>query len=350
MTALDTLESQLGRNWSAIRAARERTEDVVGRLGGALADLHDANCSVVVTGSLGRTEATAGSDADWVLLVDGPSDPEHAMLARKIEQRVRAIVPKEVGPTGTFADIVASHELVHYIAGTRDSNENLTRRILLLSESRALTNAVVRERVIRNILARYVLHDRPVRSRSGRRQTVAHFLLNDVVRYWRTMASDYASKMWERSRKGWGIRNVKLRFSRKLLFTSGLLAAFAGDLFAPAELHKVENDEQYYLMLADLIRTQTDVPPLELLARVVLEAGDNDVADDIFSSYDQFLQALSDQDARTKLEAVRFEDALADPTYAGLRDVSQRFRRGLTRLFFDVHPKLPLLIRDFGVF
>jgi predicted nucleotidyltransferase len=349
-TALETLESRLGKNWAAIRAARERTEDVTGRLSAALADLHDAACSVVVTGSLGRAEFTDGSDADWLLLVDGPSDPEHAILAREIERRVRAIVPKEVGRTGTFGSIVASHELVHYIAGTRDSNENLTRRILLLSESRALTNVLVHERVIRNILARYVLYDRSVPSRSGRRQTVPHFLLNDVVRYWRTMASDYASKMWERDREEWGIRNVKLRFSRKLLFMSGLLAAFTGELFATPALHQVENDEQYFLMLADLIRMQTDVAPLELVARVVLEADDNEVADAIFSSYDHFLDALADPNARKKLEAVRFEDALEDSTYAGLRDVSQRFRHGVTSLFFEVHPKLPKLIRDFGVF
>jgi hypothetical protein len=349
-TALATLERRLEANWPAIRAARDRTDAIVGHLSSALSDLHDANCSVVVTGSLGRAEATEGSDADWVLLVDGPSDPEHAMLAREIENRVRAIVPKEVGPTGTFGSIVASHELVHYIAGTRDSNENLTRRILLLSESRALTNPMVRERVIRNVLARYVLYDRSVRSRSGRRQVVPHFLLNDVVRYWRTMASDYASKMWERSRRGWGIRNVKLRFSRKLLFVWGLLAAFAGELFAPAELHQVENDEQFYLMLADLIRSQTDVPPLELLARVVLEAGDDDIANDIFPSYDRFLNVLADPEARARLDAVRFEDALDEPAYSELRDVSQRFRRGVTRLFFDVHPKLKMLIRDFGVF
>jgi len=47
---------------------------------------------------------------------------------------------------------------------------------------------------------------------------------------------------------------------------------------------------------------------------------------------------------------VRFEGALDDTTYARLRDVSQQFRHGVTRLFFDVHPKLPKLIRDFGVF
>jgi len=351
-TALETLETQLGETWAAISATSQKTEDVLSRLSAALADLHDASCSVVVTGSLGRAEFTEGSDADWYLLVDGPSDPEHAILAHEIERRVLEIVPKEVGPTGTFGNIVASHELVHYIAGTHDSNENLTRRILLLSESRALTNPLVRERVIRNILARYVLHDRSVQSKSGRRQTVPHFLLNDVVRYWRTIASDYASKMWERDRKGWGIRNVKLRFSRKLLFIWGLLAAFAGELFAPAELYNVENDDQYFLMLADLIRSQTDTAPLELLARVVVEAKDNDVAHDIFSSYDQFLNVLADRHARRKLEAVRFEDALDEPIYSELRDASQRFRRGVTRLFFDVnvHPKLPMLIRDFGVF
>jgi hypothetical protein len=49
-------------------------------------------------------------------------------------------------------------------------------------------------------------------------------------------------------------------------------------------------------------------------------------------------------------QAVRFEDAPADPTYDGLREASHTFREGVTRLFFDAHPKLPKLIRDFGVF
>ena len=103
-------------------------------------------------------------------------------------------------------------------------------------------------------------------------------------------------------------------------------------------------------MLADLIRTQTDVPPLELLARVVLECNDDALADEIFTSYDQFLGVLADPKARARLEVVRFEEALEEPAYAGLRDASQRFRSGITRLFFDAHPKLPKLIRDFGVF
>src|SRR5436305_10428578 len=136
---IEVLERRLGANWSAIRAARVTTDAILARLHSEVADLHDANYSIVVTGSLGRGEASEGSDADWLLLVNGPSDPEHAILARTIGSRIVEVVGKNVGPTGTFGGIVASHEVVHYIAGTRDSNENLTRRILLLSESRSLT-------------------------------------------------------------------------------------------------------------------------------------------------------------------------------------------------------------------
>ena len=156
--------------------------------------------------------------------------------------------------------------------------------------------------------------------------------------------------MWERDREGWGIRNVKLRFSRKVLFLWGLLAAFSGELFAPPDLYDVENEDEYFLRLAELIRAQTDVTPLELLARAVLQSEDDSVGDAIFSSYDHFLKVLSDPETRRNLEAVHFENALDDPTYADLRDASHRFREGVTRLFFDAHPKLPRLIRDFGVF
>jgi hypothetical protein len=164
------------------------------------------------------------------------------------------------------------------------------------------------------------------------------------------MASDYASKMWERQREGWGIRNVKLRFSRKLLFIWGLMAAFAAELFPLPELDQAENEDEYFLLLAGLLGSLTDVSPLELLARVVLECDDNALAEAVFSSYDHFLGVLAEPASRKALEEVAFEGALAEPAYAGLRDASQQFREGVTRLFFDVHPKLPELVRKFGVF
>lgn len=349
-SAVNELEQRLGKKWAAISKARVTTDEMLSKLEDAVGSLEDPNLSVVVTGSLGRGEANEDSDADWMLLADGPSNPDHAVLAREIGRRIKDVVPKEVGPSGTFAAIVPSHELIHYIAGTRDSNENLTRRILLLSESRALSNKLVRDRVIRNLLSRYVVYDRSVPSKSGKPHAIPHFLLNDIFRYWRTMASDYASKMWERDRKGWGIRNVKLRFSRKLLFIWGLLASFSGELCPTEEMSSAKTDDEYLFLLAELIRQQTDVTPLELLARAVLETNDATIADRIFSSYDHFLGILGDPIARKRLEAVQFGEATSDPTYDDLRETSRQFRNGLTELFFDKHPKLPQLVRDFGVF
>ncbi len=345
------LEASLGASWGAIRAARSKTRELMLALRTELTSIEDPNCAVVVTGSLGRGEASDGSDADWVLLVDGPSDPAHARMAREIGQRIGKVL-KAPGQTGTFGDIVPSHGLVHYIAGTRDTNENLTRRILLLAESRPLTSPVVRERVIRNVIARYVLHDRSVRSKSGRVNRIPHFLLNDVVRYWRTMASDYASKMWERDRQGWGIRNIKLRFSRKLLFVWGLLASFAGELLDPEPLEKPADEEEFLTLLAELIYRQTEVTPLELLARIAAhESVKPETAGQIFGAYDQFLEALGDKGTREHLEKfVRFEDAATDEIYSRLRDASKKFRFGINAVFFDQHPKLYKLIRDYGVF
>ena len=44
------------------------------------------------------------------------------------------------------------------------------------------------------------------------------------------MAVDFASKQRDRAGEGWGLRNAKLRMSRKLIFASGLLVCFSANL------------------------------------------------------------------------------------------------------------------------
>lgn len=70
----------------------------------------------------------------------------------------------------------------------------------------------------------------------------------------------------------------------------------------------------------------------------------------VLGSYDGFLLATSDPEKRAKLKAVSFDAAADDPTYQELRRLSHEFRRGIRRLFFEEHPTLKRLIRDFGVF
>lgn len=346
----EKLRDETDNSWNAIADARFRTVGILDELSEAIAPYQTDTTSVVVTGSLGRGEVARGSDLDWFLLVDGPSDPTHFLLLREIELKLAESGLGKPGRSATFGDLVFSNELIHYIAGTRDTNENLTRRILLLSESRALSNPGLREKVIRGVLARYIVYDRPVGGRGGRPSTIPHFLLNDIVRYWRTMAADFASKMWERGREGWAIRNIKLRFSRKLIYVWGLLACFSWDLFPPQGESLPDSPEEAASRLAAHVLEQTRVTPIDLLARMLLERTDLSLAGDLIGSYDEFLAVLTDPERREHLGRLEFDSAAEDPLYRELRSSSGRFSKGLVRLFFDSDEQLAEMTKTFAMF
>lgn len=346
----EKLRDESDHSWNAIADARHRTVGILDELTEKLSHLQTDTTSVVVTGSLGRGEVVRGSDLDWFLLVDGPSDPGHFLLLREIETTLASSGLRRPGRSATFGDLVFSNELIHYIAGTRDTNENLTRRILLLSESRALTNPAVRETVIRGVLARYIVHDRPVGGRAGRPSSIPHFLLNDVVRYWRTMAADFASKMWERGREGWAIRNIKLRFSRKLIYVWGLLACFSWDLFPPAGEELPAAPDEAAARLAAHVLELTRITPIDLLARMLVERTDLSLAPDLLGSYDHFMAVLSDPQMRDHLSQLEFDNAVDDPVYSELRIRSGRFSKALVRLFFETDEQLEELTKTFAMF
>ncbi len=351
------LRDACGADWPAICQARERTRKRRERLSALLANFDDRSFSIVVFGSLGRGEVTDSSDVDWCLLVDGPANPTIFDALWEIGEALKENGFKPPGATKTFGALIDSHQLIQHIAGTRDTNENLTRRILLLLESYPLTAEEVRGRVVRSLIGRYVDSDTTAPRLTAQNYMIPLFFLNDVVRYWRTMATDFAAKMWERRGEEWAIRNIKLRFSRKLIFAAGLLAAFAAELHPDADAKKVSFDidrEAVNGELRESLSKQLQMTPLDSLCATLMSLGDRTaalaLARELVGAYDQFLGIMADEAKHEILKNLDLHTAASDPAWAEARDASHRFRNALDGLFFESESKLPNLIRRYGVF
>ncbi len=95
-------------------------------------------------GSWAREELTSGSDDDWAVLAAEPFaayDPE-IVAAMAVAQQHLGVDNQAPGEQGVFGVPFDLPSLVDNIGLDADTNTNLTRRMLLLLESRELVGTV----------------------------------------------------------------------------------------------------------------------------------------------------------------------------------------------------------------
>lgn len=344
--AIDRLRGDDAGRWPNIAAAEATSRQKMALLAELSDDLLPTDeGALVVFGSLARAEFTSGSDLDWTVLIDGRADSGHLDIVHQLKPKLQEAGFKVPGPTELFGGLVFSHELIHAIGGDEDTNKNMTRRLLLLLESAPVEVAgseSVRNRVLQGILHRYVEEDASF-LKAGKR--VPRFLLNDVVRFWRTMAVDYANKYRARAADKWALRNIKLRMSRKLLFVSGLFMCLSWEL----NDHVPVNDRLRSQKLVDHLQAWTQRQPLESLAMIIEEHAPS-LGADVFGSYDSFLQLLNDDARREELQHLAPEHAYGNSVFLEARDLSAKFDSSLTKLLFDANDKVSRLTKRYGVF
>lgn len=343
-TPIIRLSNSVGREWPALERAQREATRVKADFAALIADgVPQEDASVVVFGSLARDEFTSGSDVDWALLIDGQASSTHLDTALEIERRLAGLGRQGPGRENTFGGLAVSHELLHRIGGAEDTNRNLTQRVLLLLESEAIGPAAAYQRVVTGVLDRYITEDPGWNDRTV---NVPRFLLNDIARYWRTVAVDFAYKRRLRGSQGWALRTVKLRLSRKLTYASGLLACFSCALI-PSLADANDRSKAVLDHLENLVR----LTPLELVAKVLSDEGLYDPAGQLFDTYEQFLLMLDDAATRRKLHSLKREDASSDDTYKQARAISHRFQAALNAIFFESGPsEIPALTKRYAVF
>ena len=203
--------------------------------------------------------------------------------------------------------------------------------------------------MLRGVLGRYLSEDTPFRYGVNEQRT-PRFLLNDIVRFWRTMAVDFASKQRERADQKWALRNAKLRLSRKLIFVSGLLMCFRFQR-READTHDAANSEDLLPTLINRLIPDINRTPLDLVAQSVLDLGTRDsTARAIFDAYDGFLCILNNEKTRKHLNDLNYEKAQNDAEFKRVRDLSKQFQDALIALFFDGDPDLCAWMQEYGVF
>lgn len=300
-------------------------------------------------GSLARKEWTQGSDVDWTLLIDGPVDSAHRRVAQKIKEILENEKDlNEPGRGGVFGNLAFSHDIVHQIGGQQDTNHNTTQRILLLSESRCIGNNTAYGKVTSCVLDRYIEDDISFVTSS---KTIPRFLLNDIVRYWRIVAVDYAHKVYDRGGEGWALRNIKLRFSRKLIFTAGLLTCFSSKLKPSKFISEAvdKNPDEQRLLFIKHLEMYVRKTPIEILTEFLEEYAEPSTILLIMDSYNKFVGLLSDKVKRDRLEKLKTEEK-DNKVFKAACDWGRDFQKGMEQFFFDENKELKKLIREYGVF
>lgn len=347
--------NQWQQHWPAIACARQQAPQIRQSIAQAInhidAHLIPPDAALVVFGSLARNEWTSGSDVDWTLLLDTGANPQHYRVAQKIGDILANLKLAQPGNTGTFGNMTFSHDLIHQIGGQEDTNINQTRRLLMMLESTAIVGSDVHQRVLRQILQRYVHDGLPVvMSHEKTSLDVPRFLLNDIVRYWRTMTVDYAKKAWDSPNHKWALRKCKLRLSRKLMFTSGLLMCFACRLnHGQGDTHLFDH-EPTESRLVNMLLKQVSQSPLDRLCNALLQFSNEQTAVHLLGAYDRFLAILNDPNARQTLTQLTPQSATDSSLFVEIEQLGEQFNTALEVLFFDDHPALAQCIRRYGIF
>ena len=178
------------------------------------------------TGSVGRREALEASDLDLLPIARNdealkkwsPYDKDlRAALADEL--KIKVSKGDELTAPCSLPGLTSPQK----IGGDQDCSAELTKRVLLITESVSVGGGMPMVDVRTALLDAYGNEDRT----SGR-----HILslCNDVARYYKTLCVEYIPRVMD-PEKDWGTRNIKLRHSRKFWYFSTIMSmvVLAGD-------------------------------------------------------------------------------------------------------------------------
>jgi predicted nucleotidyltransferase len=169
------------------------------------------NVAIFVAGSLGRMEFGNKSDIDFFLISEKRVSKLNniEILGRLIDLNHRMGLP-EFSNDGRFLKIHLLDDMIIKTGSPNDDHENLfTTRILLLLESKVISNERLYQNALEKIIRNYF------KDKKEHEDFFPAYLINDILRYWRTLCLNYEIIRFD-ERKPWRKKNINLKYSRTL--------------------------------------------------------------------------------------------------------------------------------------
>lgn len=315
MDNADIFEQRSKESRSRLAALRA---DLADRIGSVEHRFDDPEVCIYATGSLAREEATEHSDLDAFFLLSGHRAEKRLGRIRDVKILSAVVTAAEVAKfpdfsnDGEYLRFLHIGDIIDHLGSRHDDYHNMfTARMLMILESRYLYNQDAYRRFRNQIISAYFrdFHDHSKNFRPV-------FLLNDVLRFWRTLCINYEhARQWrentsEKAAKG-HLGNLKLRFSRLCICYS----------FIAYLLSKGES-----LSADDVVETAELTPLARLRALGDGDPGINETVGMLLDKYAWFLEHVG-QDKETVLHWIANQEN-RDAAFAESRE----FVEGMVRL------------------
>lgn len=203
------------------KSANEQVEKIRAEFSEQLDKEKYSHITIYCGGSLGRGDVGKKSDLDLFILSKNKGGQESRIDVLKLLTKIIIINDKleypEFSNDGQFITVYSFPEMLEALGSPRDDNENLfTVRMLLLLESKCIFNEDIYKQFIRDTIDHYFRDSR------GKKTFKPLFILNDLLRFWRTLCLNY-ELIRDNKERPWRKKNINLKFSRMLTVFATIL-------------------------------------------------------------------------------------------------------------------------------
>lgn len=216
-----------------LRRRRKDADDKLAQVHNRLKErkdlFQDREVAVYLAGSLGRGDAGKLSDLDLFLITTKPDSErkwlEDLEILSFIIQMNECLGYGPFSNDGEYLKVYSLDKMLETLGAPQDDSENLfTARMLILLEARCVCNQPLYDEIVDKILKHYFRDSR------GKSTFRPLFLLNDLLRYWRTLCLNY-ELVRDNPDRPWRKKNVNLKFSRMLTVFGTILPLITKQIY-----------------------------------------------------------------------------------------------------------------------